>query len=72
MEENQEEDIEAVIEIDYFNAEELVRQNNIADALTAFQSIYQQACDNNLRNWKIKTMVQILEIHALSKKSKEV
>lgn len=59
-EDGQEEAIEDVIEVEYFNTEELLRKGNFEEALASLEDIYTKSEANNLRNWRIKAISQIL------------
>ena len=65
-------DIEANIEVDYFDAEELFRKGKNEAALHAIQDIYKTADEKNLRNWKIKAITQMLQIYVQLRDEKKI
>lgn len=60
---NEVEDYETKVELEYFEAEELLRKNSIDQCIHSLEELYQISITQELKNWKVKILNFLLQIY---------
>ena len=61
--ENAEEDVETTVELQFLEIEDMIRKGQLPQALSELETLYTTAQENNLKNYKIKILLELVQIY---------
>jgi hypothetical protein len=60
---DEEENVETRVELEYFDIEDLIRAGKLSKAINDLEELYVTCQENNIKNYKIKILNQLLTIY---------